>query len=267
MAGQVPSSGVQAGEPIGRLESRWTRAGGLLLHARTSVDPVPAGRRPVVLLHGLVISSRYMVPTAERLAPFCRAYALDLPGFGKSAKPRHVLTVSELADAVAAWMDANGLERAHLLGNSFGCQIAVDFAVRHPRMIERAVLIGPTADPSARTATRQIARWLTNASREPPALGPILLRDHLDAGFRRFVRTLRYLLEDPVEEKLPRVRVPTLVVRGGRDRIVPRRWAEEATRLLPDGRLVVIPGAAHTVNYNAAEELVRVLRPFLDGTA
>ena len=57
--------------------------------------------------------------------------------------------------------------------------------------------------------------------------------------------------------------MPTLVVRGSRDQIVPQRWAEEAARLLPMGRLVVIPGAAHTANYSAPMELAHVTRAFL----
>ena len=255
---------TQVAERIGAVESRWTRVGGWDLHARVSVDPVPAGRLPVVLLHGLVVSSRYMVPTAEQLASHHSAYALDLPGFGKSAKPRHVLTIAELADTVVAWMAASGLERAALVGDSFGCQVAVEVAVRHAGLAARLVLIGPTADPAARSAPRQAARWLLNATREPLALGPILARDYLDAGFRRFYQTLRYLLQDRIEDKLPYVHAPTLVVRGARDQIVPQSWAEQAARLLPRGRLVVVPEAAHTVNYNAAEELVRLMRPFLD---
>jgi 2-hydroxy-6-oxonona-2,4-dienedioate hydrolase len=247
----------------GRLESRWTLVDGQRLHARVSVYPVPAGSPPVVLVHGLLVSSRYMLPTAVRLAPYYRVYALDLPGFGKSVKPTRVLNVPELADSLAAWMAAAGLDRAVLLGNSFGCQIVVDFAVRYPQRVERAVLAGPTVDPKRRTAHQQAAHWLRNVPLEPVSLGAVLLRDLLDAGPRRVLCTFRHMLEDRIEEKLPHVQVPTLVVRGARDTTVPQRWAEEATRLLPRGRLIVIPGAPHTVNYNAPLELVRVVRPFI----
>ena len=77
------------------------------------------------------------------------------------------------------------------------------------------------------------------------------MRDYWQCGLRRLIGTFRYALQDRIEEKLPYVRVPTLVVRGGKDPIVPQRWCEEAVRLLPQGRLVVIPGAGHTVNYNS----------------
>ena len=70
-------------------------------------------------------------------------------------------------------------------------------------------------------------------------------------------------MKDPIEEKLARVRVPALVVHGSRDRISPRGWAEEVARLLPGGRLVVLPHAAHAANYSAPAELARAIRPFL----
>ena len=97
-------------------------------------------------------------------------------------------------------------------------------------------------DPQGRTARQQVARWLRNSRQEPLSHGLISAREYPRCGFLRLIKTFRYALEDRIEEKLPRVRVPALVVWGSRDPIVPRRWAEEATRLLPDGRLAVIQG-------------------------
>ena len=74
---------------------------------------------------------------------------------------------------------------------------------------------------------------------------------------------MKLVLADKIEEKLPYIQAPTLVVRGSNDPVVPQRWAEEVTRLLPHGSLRVIPGAAHTINYSAPVEFVRVMQPFL----
>jgi pimeloyl-ACP methyl ester carboxylesterase len=73
-------------------------------------------------------------------------------------------------------------------------------------------------------------------------------------------------LNDPIEQKLCQIVAPTLVVRGTRDAIVPQRWAEEASDLLPNGRLVVIEHAAHTINYSQPAWLVEVIWPFLVGS-
>ncbi len=250
-------------QKLGRLESSWITVDGLPMHARVSVDPAPVRSLPVVLVHGIGVASRFMVPIAERLAPHHPVYAPDLPGFGKSGKPIHTLNLIELTDTLVGWTRAIGLEGATFLGNSFGCQIVADLAVRYPELVERVVLQGPTTDPRARTAWRQIARLLRNSSREPLSHGLISAREYPRCGFRQLAKTFRYALEDHIEEKLPYMRVPALVVRGSKDPIVPQRWAEEAAHLLPEGRLVVIPGAPHTLVYDAPLELARVVRPFL----
>jgi 2-hydroxy-6-oxonona-2,4-dienedioate hydrolase len=241
----------------------WTRVNSLLLHARVSAGPAPVGSPAVVLVHGLNISSRTMVPAAQHLAPYCRVYAPDLPGFGKSARPPHALNVAGLSDALAAWIQAVGLERVVLVSNSFGCQVTVDCAVRYPERVERMVLVGPTMDPGGRPLPRLLWRWLLDTFREPPALRRALMRDYLRVNPLRAIRTFRFAYEDHIEKKLPLVRVPTLVVRGGHDPIVSQRWAEEAARLLPMGQLVVIPGEPHAAHFSAPLELARIVKPFL----
>ena len=247
----------------GRLERRYDRVGGLRVHARVSADPLPAGAPTVVLVHGVAVSSRHMVPTAERLAPHARVWAPDLPGYGRSDKPARVLDVPELADALEAWMRAVGLTRASLVGNSFGCQIVADFAARYPQRVERVVLLGPTVDLRARSLPRTGGRWMIDIPLEPVSLNLVAARDFLDMGPRRTLGAVHHMLRDRIEAKLPLVQAPTLVVRGSRDTIVPQRWAEEATRLLPRGRLAIIPGAAHTLNYNSPGAVARLVLAFL----
>src|SRR5579859_7429636 len=115
--------------PKDNLESLWTKVNGIPLYARCSTHSTPLTASTVVLVHGLSVSSGYMVPTAVQLASSYRVYLPDLPGFGKSAKPSHILTVPELADALAEWMRIRNLPPAILLGNSLGCQIIVHFAL------------------------------------------------------------------------------------------------------------------------------------------
>src|SRR5919197_5156962 len=138
------------------LRDLWVETAHGAMYARAAAEQAERKLPDVVLVHGLVISSRYMVPTAERLAGVCNVYAVDLPGYGKSAKPARILSLPELADALANWMQAARLQRAHLVGNSFGCQIIVEFALRHAARADRLVLQGPTVDPDARTMPRQL---------------------------------------------------------------------------------------------------------------
>ncbi len=246
-----------------KLASKRVRVNGLSIHYKTSMDAQTSNKPVIILIHGLVVSCRYLLPTARQLAQDYAVYVPDFPGYGWSSKPRHVLNMEELADVLASWMDVMGIKQASLLGNSMGCQIIAQFALRYPERLERAILVEPTMDPQARTARQEIGRWLVNVPFEPISLFPIVLLDFLQIGLPRFVRTFRYALLDRIEEHLPLMLAPTLVVRGTRDPVVPQRWAEEATALLPQGRLVIIDRAAHDVNYNSPEKLVEAVQQFL----
>ncbi len=237
--------------------------GEMTIHSRVSTCPTVPGAPVIVLVHGLVISSLYMVPTAVRLAPFFPVFAPDLPGFGRSSKPETVLRIPELADALAAWIETLGLRQVVLVGNSLGCQVIADFATRHLHYIRAAVLAGPTMDCNARTAPRQIGRWLRDWTRERPSLAAAHAKDYYEAGLSRAWETFQFALQDRMEEKLSALRVPTLVVRGAHDAIVPQGWAEEVTRRLPQGRLAVIPGGPHVVNYTTPIEFTRIVRGFV----
>jgi 2-hydroxy-6-oxonona-2,4-dienedioate hydrolase len=250
----------------GKLQSQYTIVDNLSMHARVSAEPLPQDAPVIILVHGVIVSSRYMIPTAELLAPDYRVYAPDFPGYGESDKPDYMLNLAELAEILRKWMDAVGIEAATMLGNSFGCQIIAEFALRYPERIQRAILQGPTVDRHARNFPAQLLRFMINAPREDPSQTPIQIYDYWVAGLPRIVHTLQMALSDPIEEKLPHLDVPTLVVRGTKDPVVPQKWAEEVVRLLPKGQLAVIPGAAHTINYSAPLELVRVTRAFLEAT-
>jgi len=146
---------------------------GLRMHALVSIDSVPSHAPAVVLVHGSGLSGRYMIPTARELTDDFRVYVPDLPGFGDSDKPPEIADVPQLADWVAAWMPAIGLEHAALLGNSFGCQIIADLAARYPDRVERAILQGPTTPPEERSSFWQFIRWRQNQRYNPPSLDPV----------------------------------------------------------------------------------------------
>ncbi len=125
------------------------------------------------------------------------------------------------------------------------------------------MLQGPTPEPGARTARQQLARYAVTGFFERAPLGWVSMADYALCGARRLAGTFRHMLADRVEDKLPRVAAPVLVVRGTRDRIVPQAWAERAARLLPRGRLAVVPGAAHAINFSYPREFKAATLAFL----
>lgn len=252
-----------AARQLGRLASRCVEVNGRALHYRCGAEPLPSGAPVVVLVHGLSISSRYEAPSARRLALSCRVLAPDLPGFGRSADPPTIPGIAALADALAGWLDALGIGRATLVGNSLGANLVFDLAARRPDLVERVVVSGLFVDPRGRSVWTQLKRALRDAPLEPASLLALHVGDFLSAGPRRVLATLRASLRDDLTAKLPRVQAPTLVVRGERDPLAPRWWSKEVAERLPDARYVEVPGAAHTVNYNSPDAFADLILSFL----
>jgi 2-hydroxy-6-oxonona-2,4-dienedioate hydrolase len=233
-----------------RIESLYSRDG----HGRDS---------PIVLIPGLGASSRMILPTARLLPPGRDVFVVELPGQGGSAKPDRALDLPAYAAIVAAWGKARGIERAVWLGHSFGAQVLLELAVDRPELIDRLVLVSLTVDPEARTLSGQLGRLILDASREPPRLLYVLARDYLQTGPRELVHFAGVALGDRVEEKLPAVEAPTLLVGGERDPLVPAGWTRRMEELAPRAQVVIIPGAAHAVPYSAPGDLALAVDEFL----
>jgi pimeloyl-ACP methyl ester carboxylesterase len=244
------------------LDDQWTTVDGNRVYARVAVD-ASVSKPAVILLHGVGLSSRYMVPLARHLKESFQVYAPDLPGFGWSSKRRRPPTVREQADDVGKWMDAMGIERASLFGNSLGSQVAVDLAYRFPQRIDKLVLSGPTPDANTRNLPSLYARQLMNMPREPVPMQLIYMLDYMQTGVLRTFTTMHRTCDDPIENKLPVVQAETLVIRGRRDKVVRQRWAEQVASLLPRGQLAVVERAAHCAHFSQAAYVGRLVSNFL----
>ncbi|MFN2606326.1 MAG: alpha/beta fold hydrolase [Acidimicrobiales bacterium] len=219
---------------------------------------------PVVLVHGIV-SSRYLLPTARWLAQRRPVVAVDLPGFGASARPRRQPGIRVLADALTAALGELGVDRPVVVGHSLGVHVVVDLAVRHPEMVGGVVLVGPTGDPAAATVARLSWRWLACAVREPLGFNLLVLREVAEVGPRRMLASARHAVADPLVAKLAQVALPALVLRGSADRIAPPPWVQEVDARLPDSRRRVLAGVAHTVVYSAPDRVGALVDDFAAG--
>jgi 2-hydroxy-6-oxonona-2,4-dienedioate hydrolase len=245
------------------LASRTFTHDGRALHVRAG-GPAAPSRTAVVLVHGVIVSSRYLMPLGVELARDRPVLIPDLPGYGLSEPPDRPPSLASLAGAVIACARAAGHARVALIGQSFGAQVVVAAAARDARLVERLALVGPTVDPAARNLPAQYVRWQRNTPDEHLSVVPIMARDLADVGPVRAAQLLRVMLADAIEDRLPAVACPALVLRGGRDRVVPAAWAERVAGALPRGELAVLPGYAHMAHYSGPLAVAPVLRRFLD---
>ena len=268
---------------------RSVRVNGVTLHY---LDWGPATAPPVVLLHGITGHARVWDHLAERLVPGRRVLALDQRGHGDSeAAPDDDYRVATMADDVAAFAGSLQLDRFALLGHSMGGRIAIQYAAAHAGRLERLIIvdIGPDIELAGLQRVRTMMsqsperieseEWAVEYIRRANPLQDLeLLRQRVHHGLKRlpdgeltwkYAKGLRDMMRagrrDAVDlwEPLARIPCPTLVVRGAESDILSAEVAKKMTERLPDGRLVEIPAAGHTVPADRPDDFVRHVRAFL----
>ncbi|MHA6764317.1 alpha/beta fold hydrolase [Streptacidiphilus sp. PAMC 29251] len=261
-----------------------------------------AGSGPAVLLiHGIGDSSATWAEVIPGLARKHTVIAPDLLGHGDSDKPRADYSVAAYANGVRDLLGVLGIERATLVGHSLGGGVAMQFAYQFPERTERLVLVStggvgrelnpvlravslPGADlmlsalrlPTMRTQTHLVIRLMkllnTDLGQDAPDL--LNLVDALpDATARSaFIRTLRAVVDwrGQVVTMLDRcylVRgMPTMLVWGSRDSIVPVRHAHRAHDAMPGSRLEIFEGAGHFPFHNDPDRFRELVEDFITGT-
>lgn len=246
--------------------SHFTSLSGFKIHFLANTNSEPPKKPeicPIILVHGLNISGRYMLPLAKALGTFTPILVPDFPGFGRSSKPWPPLSLRRLAAVAARLPTALGYNQADFVGNSFGCQIIIELAAFFPQAVRRIVLQAPTMEPRARNPLVAMLRCVKNAKMEPVRLSRLTLRENLAVCPLRAAYTLFEALRDQPERKLGQIHAPALVVWGASDVIVGREWAESVARSLGHATLKVLPEVSHTANFLAPQALSEAIVPFL----
>jgi 3-oxoadipate enol-lactonase len=241
---------------------------------------------PVVFLHGLGGTRLSWEPQLEQLSDRFRCVAWDMPGYGDSA-PLPVLDFPSIAAAVGALLDRLELERAHLVGLSFGGQQALHFALAQPARVDRLVLAdtshrfgadGTDADEWKRARLAPLDGGATPADIAPLVIDAITApgfagreRDRALAGFARIASEgLRAAVEclptHDVSDRLGEIANPTLVIVGELDDETPIGYSERIAEGIPAARLAVIPGVGHLTPAEAPERFNALVGDFLSGS-
>ncbi len=139
------------------------------MHVRMSnhIDPDASA---IVVVHGMIVSSLYSVPLAVELAKSANVYAIDLPGYGRSSKPRKTMSITELGGLVNAWLLQAGLTGVTVVANSYGCQVMAEAVIAGSERVRSLVFIGATIDPAAPGGFRQALRIARAIPFEPCGL-------------------------------------------------------------------------------------------------
>jgi pimeloyl-ACP methyl ester carboxylesterase len=273
-----------------------------LARVRTAMGNIAVARAghpdatPVVMLHGLGGTKASFLPTVAALADEYRVHTIDLPGFGDSVKPlRAAYDPHFFARAVCGFMDACGIERAHLIGNSMGGRVAFEVGFRNADRVRRIVGLTPSL------AWLRDRPWtpLVKALRPELGLLQITPRPVIEQAVRRFVpggrdgwsavgvdeflrayltprgraafyASLRNIYLDEPEgdtgfwTRLRELEHESLFVWGQRDRLVPIAFARHVREALPGAQHVELD-CGHVPQLEAPRETHAAIRRFLRG--
>ncbi len=235
----------------------------------------PREKPAMVLLPGFGANSTMWFPNVAALSSQFRVFAVDTNGQPGKSLPSQKLTASKSADWIAAVLDGQGLEKAHLVGVSLGGWLALNFAIRHPERVDRVVLLDPAASFSRMSAaflwhsfmpimvhpTRsgliRYFRWMTRGYTVNEKWGELMLQGILNTRPQPPIRPVIFSDED-----LRRLQAPTLLLIGERSVIYdPQRVYRRAMRLIPEVQAEIIPDASHALNAEKSEIVnERILR-------
>jgi pimeloyl-ACP methyl ester carboxylesterase len=240
----------------------------------------------VVLLHGFAADSRIWQPQLDEVASSFDLVAWDAPGAGASADPGRPLTFDDCAAALADFLDSLEIERAHVVGLSWGGVLAQVLATTHADRVRSLVLAdtyaGWTGSLGAETAARRLKQATVDADLPPTAFaerylagmfGPTppaaaltamraILADRHPLAFRQMATALA---NADTRDLLPRIRIPTLVVWGDQDARSPLAVGRALEAAIPGARFVVLEGAGHVSNLDRPEQFNAAVRDFLGG--
>ncbi len=251
------------------------------------------GAAPVVFVHGLAGCWQNWLENIPRMvAEGRRVIALDLPGFGLSEMPAEEISISGYGKCVEALCDELGLGEVVVVGNSMGGFVAAEKAIQFPDRVERLVLVSAAgisqkhlrkapamvimrvvAELTARTAAksdkvvtrprlREVA--LSSVIRHPSRIPTDLLWEITTySGGKGYIDATSATLGYDFQDRLSDIRVPTLIVWGDNDMIVPTKDADEYERLIPGSRKLLMEDTGHVPMIERAptfnDELVKFL--------
>jgi pimeloyl-ACP methyl ester carboxylesterase len=271
------------------------------LHGHRVIYRIAGSGPPVVLIHGMVNSSRHWESVALRLADAYTVIAPDLIGHGDSATPRGDYSLGAHAASIRDLLTAIGIEGATIVGHSLGGGVAMQFFYQFPQRTERLVLVssgglGHEVSPLLRGAALPGATVLLALATKPRVLAALLnaseqlrqrgsgkdtyLRSIARAlqplerpGAREaFLQTLRSVIDVRGQRVSARDRLyllsamPTLIVWGARDNTIPLSHGRQTHEAVPGSRFEILPRAAHFPNLEDPEGLAAALRDFIETT-
>jgi pimeloyl-ACP methyl ester carboxylesterase len=232
--------------------------------------------RPLLVLHPEFAANTW-APYHDALASHFQVIAPDHLGFGESERPEWLDSIDDIVFHYLDLLDLLQIERLSIVGTSLGGWIAAAFAVAHPERVERLVLAAPAGIkvdgvPRYDLFANPFEETLQHLFHDPARAAQILPTEYgADAIVRVYheLTTLArlawnpYLYDPKLQQRLPRVQTPTLLVWGENDTVLPVPHGDAFADLLPSATLTLLPACGHLVPLEQGEAFARLAVDFL----
>ena len=235
---------------------------------------------PLIVLHGVYMNIISMAEIILKLTMTHKVYALEFQGHGRTTDIDRLLTYPNLADDVAAFMDAVGLKKADIFGYSMGAEVGLQLAILHPEKVNRLITAGVAYDfegwqPEFKAAIPQMTVEMfvnTPFAEEYRNIAPN------PDGFPALVQKVIALQKEPMAwgEDVKKLKIPVLIIAGDSDgvtlehmiamfRLLGGGIIGDMGKPLPNSRLAIMPATSHTAVITQTDLLIAFIEPFLKG--
>lgn len=257
------------------------------------------GQQTLLFIHGLGSYLPAWNKNIETLSQNYRTIALDLPGYGKSSKANAKVGMKAYADAVLALMDALKIEQAVLVGHSMGGQVAITAALQAPERVQQLILAAPagletftdqqkqlfkatvTPEGIAKTTPEQIAANIKVNFYQMPADAQFMIEERVEMTkatqfpdySKAVAQGVAAMVNEPVHDRLPQLQMPTLILFGENDSLIPNRYlnpnlttqavAGIGKERIPNSQVVMLPQAGHMLQFEQPEAFNKAVKAFL----
>ena len=241
---------------------------------------------PVVLLHGYTDSRQSWNLVLPRIPPRYRVFAISQRGHGGSSKPVDAYRIANFAGDVAAFLDANKIDRAIIVGHSMGSMVAQQFAIDHPDRVQALVLTGafytrpnhPVLvdfwNQAISTLPDQVDRqfvldFQTSTVTKPldPAFFATIVGETGRVPGYVWRNAFREFLRTDLTAGVGTIAAPTLIIWGDKDAYSVRQDQDSLVSRIRGARLLTYEGIGHAANWEVPERFATDLIAFMDGTA
>jgi len=234
--------------------------------------------KPVLILHGWGVGNSNSWTKVQKFLSLAKYKVIvpDFPGFGKSEVPKKIWNVSDYADWLNSFVNKLKLKKFNLIAHSFGARVATKFIVKHPKKVDRLVLVAPAGikqKPNIETRLifliSKIGKFFLNIKKTEKT------KEKLKKAFYFFLRNKDYIraegvmkeiIKEVISEDLTplfsKITNKTLIVWGAKDKILPKSQAKVFKEKIKNSRVEIIPEAGHSPHLISSDKLLGIIIKF-----